>query len=149
MSKSALSRYLFSALTMMAGVFLPLWAQADDRMADKMDTDGNGKVSAAEHAAAAKAMFERMDVDKDGSVTAAEMDAGHATMKKDGQATDSPMSSADKIKAIDADGDGRISAAEHEAGSRTMFAKMDSDMDGSLTAAEMEAGHKAMMGGKK
>ena len=39
MSKSAMSRSLFSVSMTMAGVFLPLWAQAADRMADKMDTD--------------------------------------------------------------------------------------------------------------
>ncbi len=149
MNKPIPTRHACAVLLAFGGFCLLPQAQAGDAMAKKMDTDGDGKVSAAEHAAATKAMFARMDADKDGSVTAAEMDASHAAMKKDGQATDSPMSSVDKIKTIDTDGDGRISAAEHEAGSKLMFAKMDSDMDGAVTAAEMEAGHKAAMSGKK
>ena len=46
----------------------------------KIDTDGDGKVSAAEHDAGAKMMFEKMDSDRDGFVTTAEMDAGHKQM---------------------------------------------------------------------
>jgi len=40
-----------------------------------MDTDKNGSVSSAEHAAAAAARFAAADTNKDGSVSAAEMDA--------------------------------------------------------------------------
>lgn len=42
---------------------------------DAMDTDKNGSVSAAEHAAHAAAKFAAADTNKDGSVSAAEMDA--------------------------------------------------------------------------
>src|SRR5215470_10915127 len=42
-----------------------------------MDTNGDGKISAEEHAAGAKKMFEMMDANHDGKVTAAEMDAAH------------------------------------------------------------------------
>jgi len=120
-----------------------------------MDTNQDGKVSAAEHAAGAKKMFEMMDADKDGKVTVAEMDAAHAQMnaKKMSAHADKPgkpeMSSAQKIKVIDTDGDGALSAAEHSAGSQKMFAKMDTDKDGSLTAAEIQAGHEKMMTAKR
>ena len=40
-----------------------------------MDTDGDGKLSAAEHTAGAAKMFGEMDADKDGNVTHAEMEA--------------------------------------------------------------------------
>jgi hypothetical protein len=49
----------------------------------KMDTNGDGKLSAAEHDAWARDMFMKMDTNKDGSVTAAEMDASHHRMMKD------------------------------------------------------------------
>jgi Ca2+-binding EF-hand superfamily protein len=125
-------------------------AMADDK-AKMMDTNNDGMVSSAEHAAGAKKMFGEMDANADGNVTAAEMDAYKATKMKDkaGKEGDRPkMSSADKIREIDTDGDGKISAAEHEAGSQKMFGKMDTDGDGSISQAEMKAGHDAMKSAK-
>lgn len=56
--------------------------------ADKIktiDKDGDGVLTAEEHAAGAKSMFGMMDGDKDGFVTKAELAAGHhkMMMKKD------------------------------------------------------------------
>jgi EF hand domain-containing protein len=51
--------------------------------ADKIkviDTDHDGALSAAEHAAGSRTMFDAMDADKDGALTEAEMAAGHAKM---------------------------------------------------------------------
>ena len=45
-----------------------------------MDTNKDGKVSAEEHAAAAKKMFDMMDANRDGKVSAAEMNAGLARL---------------------------------------------------------------------
>src|SRR3954468_19030715 len=45
-----------------------------------MDTDHDGKISAAEHAAGAQKMFQMMDTDKDGKVTVTEMQAHHDQM---------------------------------------------------------------------
>lgn len=108
-----------------------------------MDADGDGVVSAAEHATGAKAKFTKMDANADGSVTAAEMDAAHVAMGKAKKEGD--LSSAEKIKAIDTNGDGNLSAEEHSAGSRSMFEKMDTDKNGSLSQAENDAGHKELM----
>jgi Ca2+-binding EF-hand superfamily protein len=118
-----------------------------DAMFDKMDSNGDGKISADEHAAGAKKMFEKMDADKNGQVTAAEMDAAHDKMMGKAKTAEhkAEMSSADKIKMIDTNDDGMISAAEHEAGSKMMFDKMDTDHDGFLTKAEFEAGHEKWM----
>ena len=134
--------------------------QAEVKM---MDTDGDGSISAAEHAAGAKQMFQKMDADGDGIVTAKEMDAAHQDMptankgstaesdtagasrlgKSEGMHHD--KSAAAKIKMIDTDGDGTITAAEHEAGAKKMFEKMDKDHNGKLSAAEVQAGHDRMM----
>ena len=46
----------------------------------KMDADGDGSVSAAEHAAAAQAMFDKADANHDGLVGHDEMMAAHASM---------------------------------------------------------------------
>jgi Ca2+-binding EF-hand superfamily protein len=133
--------------------------QAEVKM---MDTDGDGSISAAEHAAGAKKMFEMMDADGDGIVTAKEMEAAHKDMptaqrgssgesdtqdasRLKGNSMHHDKSAATKIKMIDTDGDGTISAAEHEAGAKKMFEKMDKDHDGKLSAAEVQAGHDRMM----
>jgi len=109
-----------------------------------MDTNGDGKVSRDEHAAAARKMFATMDANGDGKVTAAEMDAAHKKITgKDPAPGD--LSSAEKIKAIDQDHDGVLTAAEHAHGARTMFEKMDTNRDEFLTAAELNAGHAAML----
>jgi EF hand domain-containing protein len=108
-----------------------------------MDADGDGVVSASEHAAGSTAMFTKMDANQDGSVTAAEMEAAHAAKGKTKMAGE--LSTAEKIKAIDTNGDGKLSAAEHSAGSQSMFEKMDTDKNGSLSKAESDAGHKALM----
>jgi EF hand len=53
--------------------------------ADKIkvvDSDGDGILTAEEHAAGSRAMFEKMDTDKDGFLTQDELAAGHASMMK-------------------------------------------------------------------
>lgn len=55
------------------------FAQQHDMHA-MMDSDGNGAISAAEHAAAAQKMFEKADADGDGSISADEMKAMHGNM---------------------------------------------------------------------
>jgi len=114
-----------------------------DAMFKQMDTNGDGKISAEEHAAAVKKMFDIMDANHDGKVTADEMTAAHEkiTGKK---AQPGEMSSADKIKMFDTNGDGVLSAEEHQTGAKAMFDKMDADKDGFVTKAEMTAAHKTM-----
>jgi len=131
-----------NSMALWLGVLLlaPAAAMAGDDKAKLMDTNSDGMVSSAEHAAGAKTMFTQMDANSDGKVTAAEMDAFHAS-KMAGKGDKMKMSSAEKIKKIDTDGDGAISAAEHDAGSAQMFTRMDANGDGNLTAAEMKAGH--------
>jgi Ca2+-binding EF-hand superfamily protein len=113
-----------------------------DKHFKMMDTNGDGKVSRAEHAAFAKQMFLKCDANHDGIVTAAEMDAsavaqGEKTSKHD-------KTSAEKIQMIDQNGDGQLTAAEHEAGTETLFAKMDKDGDGFLSKDECEDAQKMM-----
>ena len=110
-----------------------------------MDTNSDGKISRAEHAAGAKKMFAECDANKDGIVTAAEMDA---SMKKKGEmAAVDDKSSAEKIKEIDTDSDGKLTTAEHEAGVEKMFGKMDTNGDGFLSKEECDAGMKLMKKG--
>jgi Ca2+-binding EF-hand superfamily protein len=112
-----------------------------------MDSNGDGKLSPAEHAAGARAMFVAMDANHDGRVNAAEMDAAQlrsgGRMEKGDAAVQ--MSSAEKIKVIDGNGDGVLTAEEHAAGARGMFETMDTDHDGSLSPSELAAGHAKML----
>jgi Ca2+-binding EF-hand superfamily protein len=146
----SMKKLVLGSIAVSAGALLASHSMAGNRAAgtDKefamMDTNKDGKVSAAEHAAGAKAMFEKMDANKDGKVTAAEMTAAHQSVT--GQAAKkSDMSAADKIKAVDLDGDGIVTADEHAKASEAMFAKMDTDKDGYLSKKEMSAGHASMM----
>lgn len=63
-----------------------------------MDSNGDGMVTAAEHAAAAQAMFTRMDTDQDGNVSEAEMKAARAAMMKDDSDADRSEDHAQKDK---------------------------------------------------
>jgi Ca2+-binding EF-hand superfamily protein len=137
---------------MLAFVVAPGAAQANEggkELFQKMDTDGDGKISRDEHAAGVRRMHEKMDADKDGKVTASEMDAARDKIvgKKGAKEMKGKphMSAAEKIKVIDTDGDGVLTADEHAAGARTMFEKMDADGDGFLTKTELEAGHDKML----
>jgi Ca2+-binding EF-hand superfamily protein len=130
------------------------WAQANndkkgghEHELSMMDSDGDGKISAEEHAAGAKKMFEMMDADKDGKVTAAEMEAAHEKVagEKAKKGEKGEMSAAAKIKVIDTNADGVLTAEEHTAGAKTMFEKMDTNKDGYVSKAELTAGHAKMM----
>jgi hypothetical protein len=113
-------------------------AMAGDK--HKMDTNGDGMVSAGEHSAGAKQKFDAMDANHDGNVTAAEMDARHQARMKEGKATmPMAMSSAEKIKTMDSNGDGMLSAAEHSAGAQRRFSEMDANHDGNLSQTERKA----------
>lgn len=135
--------------TLLFAGLVGLWASAfaaghDPAKGDKfgrMDSNGDGQVTAAEHATGADKQFKQLDGDMDGFVSAAEMDAAHAAHPgaKPGK------SSAEKIKTIDTDGDGRLSSAEHATGSQKMFAAADADKNGSVDAAEMKAAHEAYL----
>ena len=141
-TKSKTSLVILCGLAL-AGLPCAFAGQTGEHSADaifkSMDTDGDGRVSRAEHAAGAKKMFDKMDANHDGFVTADEMSACRdMDADKPGKIE---MSSAEKIKMLDTNGDGKLSRAEHEAGADAMFTKMDTDGDGYLSPAECAAGH--------
>ena len=112
-----------------------------DKHFAKMDANGDGRVTRAEHASAAKQMFTDCDANADGRITAAEMDKTMAKMHGD-KYDKNDKSSAEKIQMMDKNNDGQLTASEHDAGAEMMFSKMDTDSDGSLTMAEVKEGMK-------
>jgi Ca2+-binding EF-hand superfamily protein len=129
---------------------------SSDAMFKAMDSNRDGKVSRAEHAASAQKMFSEADANRDGRTNLVEMEAAHAKLQAEHAKlkTDMPakgdkpmrmeMSAAEMLKQCDQNGDGQVSTAEHAAHADAMFTKMDTDSDGFLCAAECVAGHEAM-----
>lgn len=148
---------------LICGIATTAAAHESGGMFAMMDTNKDGAVSAAEHAAAVNKMFGEMDANGDGKVTAAEMDAHHPMMKKEPAATGTKtmndaamdhgamhgaMSSAEKIASMDTDGDGVLTKSEYTTGAQAKFSEMDTDGNGSLSRQEMAAGHAAMKSAK-
>jgi Ca2+-binding EF-hand superfamily protein len=121
---------------------LPVLAQDGAALFAQMDKDGDGRISAQEHALSVRAMFVAMDADKDGRVSAAEMTAAQSTV---GNGKADALSSSEKIKSIDKNKDGALTVGEHVAGSRALFARMDRNKDGVLDKAEHAAGHATLL----
>jgi Ca2+-binding EF-hand superfamily protein len=143
-----------AALTIMAAAFAgSAWAHNEKDKFRTMDSNGDGMISAAEHAAGVQKMFEQMDADHDGNVTAAEMDAGHAKMM-DRDDDMHGMKAGEKAKTDkamaghDMSGHGMSGHGMGHDGmmmsSADKIAKMDSNGDGMLSAAEHDAGAAAM-----
>ena len=79
-------------------------------MLERMDADGDGRITRGELGARAEEHFARIDSDGNGVVTEAEREAAHAAMRERHQARRAQM-----IERFDADGDGELSAEEREA----------------------------------
>lgn len=133
-------------------------ARADKQFA-KLDTNGDGKITAEERAARKdariEARFQRLDADKNGSVTLAEMKAadeqrgekraergdkrgkgGHHGMRRGHHGRGGPGG---MMMHADADKDGTITKAEFQAPMIAMFDKLDADKNGVVTKAERDA----------
>ncbi len=61
------------------GKSMPKTMSSEQKIA-KMDTNNDGKLSAAEYSAGAKQMFTKMDKDGDGALTAQEVREGQRSM---------------------------------------------------------------------
>lgn len=127
-----------------AALLLPLSAFADSDKLEKMDADGDGKISRSEHSAGTHKMFTEMDANGDGVVTVAEMDAKHnksemhSDPKKGPGTVPAGDKHADKFKTFDKDGDGRLTSSEFASGCDAMFEKKDTNRDGFLSKDECD-----------
>lgn len=110
------------------------------------DTNGDGKISAAEATAnaAVNSQFATIDADKDGFLTSEEYREFYARTASQGEQRATAHSSVvtrDLWTRLDADADSRISLAEAsgDAGLKASFGAMDSNDDGFVTQAEYSA----------
>jgi Ca2+-binding EF-hand superfamily protein len=128
-----------------------------DHKLSMMDKDGDGKVSATEHAQGSKLMFAKMDANKDGAVTAEEMDAawsdeagaqgqqgqqGHSNQQATARAEGAQQQRMGDKKAYDPSGTGK--AMPKRMSSSQKIAAMDANNDGKLTEQEYAAGSKKL-----
>lgn len=107
-------------------------------MIEEFDTDGDGKVTAAEIEAHRAARFAELDTDGNGQVSRDEFMA-HAAAKASERA-------AEMFERLDADGDGTLSRDAIEAmGGRggpdaeRLIARFDADGDGAISAEEIDS----------
>jgi len=120
-------------------------------MLQRMDSSGDGRVTADEWQAAALRRFVAMDANGDGAVTPDEMQ-GHHGKHKHGMPHDGKQASADGqghgperfMKRFDADADGQVSRAEWDAAGERMFVMMDQNADGKIDMNERHMKHGQM-----
>lgn len=108
-------------------------------MLQRIDTSGDGRVTADEWQANSLQRFVRLDANGDGAVTIEEMTAHHGkgmhgTGKPDGQRL---MKGHDgMMDQADSNGDGQLSKSEWDAAGTEMFARLDMNSDGRIAADE-------------
>ena len=143
-----------AGMPMGAGTMMgPGMMRGPGMMMGTIDSDGDGSISAQEHAAAAKASFDRLDADRDGRITAAEWSAAHQAMPGGGAHQAMPgatgmhrgpatagagMAGTGAGMGMGAMGMGPWRSSAHWLG------RMDRDGDGRVSAAEHAAGTQAL-----
>lgn len=108
---------------------------------ERLDQDGDGKISQSEAPAQAWERLSKMDSNSDGSVTKEEIMAGMKAAGGPGAGAPGGGGNmaAMMMERMDTDGDGKISQAE--AGERwERLSKMDKNSDGSISKDELPAG---------
>lgn len=128
------------------------------RTFDRLDADGDGRITEAEAAAASDARFDRADADGDGRLTAAEataeaqsriaerfsrMDAdgdGNVTLDEMRRTAGERMAglAVKRFERLDGNGDGAVERAEFGATAGDRFRRLDADGDGSVTRDELQ-----------
>ncbi len=127
-------RYLVPMLFALFSLLIPAtsWSRGGppldpSALIDRLDTDGDGKISAAEFKGPAD-HFTRMDTDGDGYLTEEELKNGRP----------GPPRGGNPFEKDDADGDGKVSAEEFS-GPSDLFERLDTDGDGYITQEEIRS----------
>jgi Ca2+-binding EF-hand superfamily protein len=100
-------------------------------MLEKMDTNGDGRISLDEYLAAATARFKGIDAQNKGSIDAADIASSPETVKRDQHMAQF------MIKRLDTAGQGYVTQDEFLAAAKKRFARLDKEGDGRLTPDEL------------
>jgi Ca2+-binding EF-hand superfamily protein len=103
-------------------------------MLEKMDTNGDGRISLEEYLASATARFKAMDTKNTGSIDAIQLANSPAVAKR------VMRRAATVVARLDKTGDGYITKEEFLAAATKRFARLDKDSNGKLTLDELSAG---------
>jgi Ca2+-binding EF-hand superfamily protein len=115
----------------------PTTTTADSRpsffqhMLQKMDTNGDGRISLDEYLAAAAARFKGIDTQNRGSIDATAIASSPETVERDERRAQS------MVKRLDTTGNGFVTLDEFLAAAKKRFARLDKAGNGELTVDEM------------
>ena len=125
------------ALILLAGGATTALGKSTDRMMEKLDTDGDGMISAAEfHPPRDRGMMEHMDANNDGAVTMEEINQQIAQRQAKMAERQAEMTARVHtfFNEADTDGDGSVTQEEVQAAA---FNRIDANDDGYLTEEEL------------
>jgi len=106
-----------------------------DRMLQKWDANGDGKISLDEYLAAAGSRFAQIDAQNKGAVSADQIASSpHAQQRLERRAEG-------LVRHLDKAGKGYVTQDEFVAAAKTRFAKLDSNNDSKLTPNELSVAH--------
>jgi hypothetical protein len=111
----------------------------------RLDTDGDGRITADEAAAEAEAVFTALDADDDDMLTPEEFGA----VPTSGNVANHPAilrrrfeNRSARFEMLDADGDGRVDRTEFIGHAEGRFAEADTDADGFVSPWEWRSGRR-------
>jgi Ca2+-binding EF-hand superfamily protein len=111
----------------------PDGARADlfQHMLQKMDTNGDGRISLDEYLAAATVRFKSIDSQNKGTIDAADIASSPEAIKRIDHRANA------LVRHLDSAGNGYITPDEFVAGAQKRFARLDKNSDGKLTPDEL------------
>lgn len=101
------------------------------RLLQRLDADGDGRVSLDEYLAAATRRFDALDADHRGSVDAAAIASSPAALARIDRHADR------LVRRLDTAGNGYVTEAEFVIAAQDRFTRLDRNADGRLTADEL------------
>lgn len=107
---------------------------------DRMDHDGDGRISRHDYITDAKTRFDAIDSDRNFHISATEM----ADFRNAGKPIAEQISDTDAIKSIDTNNNGEVTVAEYERTADEEFRMRDSNRDGFLDENELKSSSSSM-----
>ena len=127
MKKIAFATLAVAGSALIAATAYAADGKGDSRW-DRLDTNGDGEISASEMSAKNQEFFEAADADGNGTVSKEELKAHHKKKRAERREKLNP----------DANGDGVVDRAEFVDAAEARFDRMDKDGDGVLSEDEQK-----------